>query len=77
MMVVVVYMGPPEVSSWISAKHWKLLMVVMTSTYRVVGMMAGHLIFQNTWRLVAPSTWAASMMEASTLPRAEVYSTMG
>ena len=48
MMVMVEFSGPPLVSSWISAKHWKVLMVVMTSTYRVVGMMEGHLIFQNT-----------------------------
>ena len=52
-------------------------MVVMTTTYRVVGMMEGHLIFQNTWKLVAPSTSAASMRDWSTLPRAATYSTMG
>ncbi len=27
---------------------------------QVVGMMAGHLIFQNAWKSFAPSTWAAS-----------------
>ena len=70
MMVSVAWLGPPEVSSWMSAKHWKLLMVVMTRMYRVVGMIWGHLIFQNTWSLVAPSTWAASMRDWSTLPRA-------
>ena len=47
MMVSVLWLGPPDVSSWISAKHWNELMVVMTRMYRVVGMMAGHLIFQN------------------------------
>ena len=62
---------PPEVSSWISAKHWKELMVVMTRIYRVVGIIWAHLIFQNTWKLVAPSTWAASTRDWSTLPRAE------
>ena len=56
MMVMVEFSGPPLVSSWIRAKHWKELMVVMTSTYRVVGRIWGHLIFQNTWSLVAPST---------------------
>ena len=40
-------------------------------------MIWGHLIFQNTWSLVAPSTWAASMRDWSTLPRAATYSTMG
>ena len=45
--------------------------------YRVVGMMAGHLIFQKHWKSVAPSTSAASTMDWSTLPRAETYSTMG
>ena len=63
--------GPPEVSSWISAKHWKLLIVVMTRIYRVVGMTWGHLIFQNTCMFVAPSTEAASIREWSTLLRAE------
>ncbi len=29
-------------------------MVVMTRMYRVVGMMAGHLIFQKHWKSVAP-----------------------
>ena len=77
MMVSVLWLGPPEVSSWISAKHWKELMVVMTRMYRVVGMMAGHLIFQKHWKSVAPSTSAASTMDWSTLPRAETYRTMG
>ena len=45
--------------------------------YRVVGMIWGHFTFQNTWRSVAPSTWAASTRDWSTLPRAETYSTMG
>ena len=70
-------MGPPEVKSWISAKHWKLLMVVMTATYRVVGIIDGHLILQNTWNALAPSTWAASSKEESTFPRAATYSTIG
>ena len=56
MMVSVLWLGPPDVSSWISAKHWKELMVVMTRMYRVVGMMAGHLIRQNAWKSLAPST---------------------
>ena len=52
-------------------------MVVMTRMYRVVGMIWGHFTCQNTWRSVAPSTWAASTRVWSTLPRAETYSTMG
>ena len=28
-------LGPPEVNSWISAKHWKELMVVMTRMYYI------------------------------------------
>ncbi len=36
--------------------------MVMTRMYRVVGMMAGHLIFQNAWKSLAPSTSAASTM---------------
>ena len=63
MMVSVLWLGPPEVNSWISAKHWKELMVVMTRMYRVVGIMAGHLIFQKHWKSVAPSTSAASTMD--------------
>ena len=51
--------------------------MVITRMYRVVGMIWGHLIFQNTWSSVAPSTSAASIMEVSTLPRAATYSTMG
>ena len=31
MIVSVLCVGPPEVSSWISAKHWKELIVVMMS----------------------------------------------
>ena len=45
--------------------------------YRVVGMMAGHLMRQKHWKSVAPSTSAASTMDWSTLPSAETYSTMG
>ena len=60
MTVSVLWFGPPEVNSWISAKHWKELMVVMTRMYRVVGMICAHLIFQKTWVRVAPSTSAAS-----------------
>ena len=48
MMVSVEWFGPPDVSSWISAKHWKELIVVMTRMYSVVGMICAHLIFQNT-----------------------------
>ena len=59
------------------AKHWKELMVVMTRMYRVVGMIWGHLIRQNTCRLLAPSTSEASTRELSTLERADTYSTMG
>ena len=36
-----------DVSSWISAKHWKLLIVVITTIYNVVGIICGHLIFQK------------------------------
>ena len=49
----------------------------MTATYSVVGMMDGHLMRQNTWKLLAPSTLAASSRELSTLPRAATYRTMG
>ena len=77
MMVSVECLGPPDVNSWISAKHWKELMVVMTRMYSVVGMICGHLIFQNACSLVAPSTSAASTRDWSTLPKAETYSTIG
>ena len=49
----------------------------MIRIYRVVGMIWGHLIRQNTCMLVAPSTSAASTRELSTLLRADTYSTMG
>ena len=52
-------------------------MVVITRMYRVVDMIWGHLIFQKTCRLVAPSTEAASIREWSTLLSADTYSTMG
>ena len=52
-------------------------MVVMTRMYSVVGMICGHLMCQNTWKLLAPSTCAASMRDGSTLPSAAIYSTMG
>ena len=77
MMVSVEWFGPPDVSSWISAKHWKELIVVMTRMYSVVGMICGHLIFQKACSFVAPSTSAASTKDWSTLPSAETYSTMG
>ena len=51
--------------------------MVMTRIYRVVGIIWAHLTFQKTWKLLAPSTSAASMRVWSTLPRAETYSTMG
>ena len=49
----------------------------MTRMYSVVGMICGHLIFQKTCRLVAPSTSAASTRLWSTLESAETYSTIG
>ena len=33
MIVSVLWFGPPDVSNWISAKHWKLLIVVITTIY--------------------------------------------
>lgn len=72
MIVSVECFGPPDVSSWINAKHWKELIVVMTKTYNVVGIMEGHLIFQNVCTSVAPSTSAASTKEGSTLPKAAI-----
>ena len=77
MMVMVELLGPPRVSSWISAKHWKELMVVMTRMYNVVGIIWGHLIFQKACIWVAPSTSAASTRDLSTLSSAETYRTMG
>ena len=49
----------------------------MTRMYRVVGIIWGHLTCQKTSKSLAPSTLAASIWVASTLPRAETYSTMG
>ena len=35
--ITVLVPAPPLVSSWMRAKHWKELMVVMTRIYKVVG----------------------------------------
>ena len=46
-------------------------MVVMTRMYRVVGIIWGHFTFQKAIKEVAPSTFAASIKDLSTLSRAE------
>ena len=51
--------------------------MVITRMYKVVGIIWGHLIFQNACLGVAPSTSAASTKDLSTLSRAETYRTMG
>src|SRR5699024_1565275 len=62
--------GPPFVNDWTSANSFMDPIEANKMTINEVGLIAGNVMFQNFWRLFAPSISAASYKDAGIFLRA-------